>query len=79
MNDDETEIDPGAPVAELRSLRHAVDPRFRDRLHGKLQRKFLGRQVVELAWFAPFLVLLEFIGAIFGLLGVGDGEKPRRE
>lgn len=55
------EIDLGAPVHELRDLSWAVDPRFADRIRGRIERRVLASELLDFAWSAPLMMLLELL------------------
>ncbi len=60
----------GAPVAELADLEEEPAPTFLARLRRRIQRRVLASDVLEMSWFTPVLVLLEFLEMIFtGLFG----------
>lgn len=69
-NDD----DVGEPIAELHGLALTPDDRFVPKLRRRIERRVLANEFLDLLWAAPLMVLLDFIGASFGLME----EKKRR-
>lgn len=65
LNDTE---ETGEPVVELGGLSLDVDERFGRRLRGRIERRLLAGEFVNLAWAAPLLVFLEFLRVPFELL-----------
>ena len=61
--------DAGEPVAELRHLSLAVDDRFGRRVRGRIERRLLTGELLDLAWRAPAMMLLELVSGLFDLLG----------
>lgn len=66
------EVDPGPPIDALARLRASTAPGFADRVRGRIHRRSLGLQVLELSWFGPILVAVEFLAVLFGLAGVKE-------
>jgi hypothetical protein len=69
--------DLGPPAIELQQLVSDPSPGFFDRIRTSIDRRVLTGQLFEQAWTAPLTVFLEFVGAVFGLIGGAD--DPRRE
>lgn len=63
------EVDPGPPIDALARLRAPTAPGFADKVRGRIQRRSLGLQVLELSWFGPILVAVQFLVVLFGLMG----------
>ena len=62
------EIDDGEPVAELEGISVPVDRQFGERVRGRIERRLLAGDLIELAWMAPFIVLIEWITTPFRML-----------
>ncbi len=60
--------DLGAPVTELRDLSFPLDARFSDKVRGRIERRLLARELLDLAWSGPLAVVLEFLKAPFEFL-----------
>lgn len=73
---DETadDIETGEPIEMLRELGEEPAPGFIARIRGALQRRLLASQLMDLSWFTPVLVVLEYLKVIFGFF-----ERPRRK
>jgi len=67
--------DAGPPIAELAGLGIGASPGFVDRVRRSIGRRMLGSQLAALAWHAPTVWLVEFLGLIAGLLGTGARRK----
>ena len=65
--DDEPDLDAGEPVAELAGIAVPVRPEFEERVRGRIERRLLVGDLIELAWIAPFVVLIEWVTAPFRL------------
>ncbi len=63
------DIDPGEPLGLLAGLRVEPSEGFLARIRRALDRKVFASQVLDLAWFAPLVVLLEYVQVIAELLG----------
>ena len=66
--DDSVEEDDGAPVTELHGLSISVDEGFGDQVRGRIERRLLTGDLLELAWTAPFIVLVEWLTMPFRML-----------
>ena len=66
--DDGSGVDDGEPVAELEGISVPVDGRFGERVRGRIERRLLAGDLIELAWMAPFIVLVEWITTPFRML-----------
>jgi hypothetical protein len=51
----------GPPLTELREISFAVGDRFAGRVRGRLERRMLTGEVLELLCVAPLTMLLEFL------------------
>lgn len=72
------EPDPGEPIAALAGLRVEPSTTFLARVRHRVERRTLGSQLLSLTWYAPAVVLLEFVTLIFGAMGVqrpGDDDS----
>lgn len=63
---DETTSEPpdddlGEPVAELRDVALPLTDRFTERVRGRIERRVLTGDILELFWSAPLTMLLEFL------------------
>jgi len=63
------DVDPGAPIAALAELRVEPSMTFLTRVRHRVERRSLGSQLLSLTWYAPAVVVLEFVTLIFGALG----------
>lgn len=61
------ESEPGR-IEALATLREDVPPELRQRVQNSIHRRILTADLVDLSWFAPLAVVIEFLGAIFGRL-----------
>jgi len=66
--EDPADGDDGAPVAELEGISIPVDERFGEQVRGRIERRLLAGDLIELAWMAPFIVLLEWLTTPFRML-----------
>jgi hypothetical protein len=66
----------GAPVTELRHVSVGVGDRFATRVRGRIERRALAGDALELAWTAPLTMLLEFLRLPFDLWQ-GRRQSPR--
>lgn len=55
------DADLGAPVAELRDVSWPLGERFAGRVRGRIERRVLAGESLELLWTAPLAMLLEFL------------------
>ncbi len=60
--------DLGAPVRELRAITLPLSPRFGERVRGRIERRLLAGQLLDVVWVAPLAMLLEFLRWPFELL-----------
>lgn len=51
----------GEPIAELRDVALPLSDRFADRVRGRIERRVLTGDFLELFWSAPLTMLLEFL------------------
>jgi hypothetical protein len=51
----------GAPVTELRDVSFGVGDQFATRVRGRIERRVLAGEVIELIWTAPLTMVLEFL------------------
>ena len=51
----------GAPMIELREVSVVVGDRFVGRVRGRIERRMLAADILELLWMAPLTMLLEFL------------------
>lgn len=63
------EDDLGRPIDELRQLSVALGEPFADRVRGRIHRRLLASELIDLAWTAPLAVLLELLRAPFEVFG----------
>ncbi len=68
------DIETGEPIEVLRELGEEPAPGFIGRIRAALQRRLLASQLMDLSWFTPVLVLMEYLKFVFGFF-----ERPRRE
>ena len=66
--DDPVDGDDDAPVAELEGISIPVDERFGEQIRGRIERRLLAGDLIELAWMGPFVVLLEWLTTPFRML-----------
>jgi hypothetical protein len=59
--------DLGPPVVELQDLSISADDHFGRRVRGKIERRMLTGEFIDLAWTAPMMMLLEFLRVPFEL------------
>ncbi len=57
--------DLGAPVTELQGLMLPVGDRFPKRVRNAIDRRLLAGTLLDLAWTAPLMVVLELLRAPF--------------
>ena len=60
--------DPG-PIPELAELRHPPSSTFLERVHNRISRRVLGKNVAQYFWHVPLIVMLEFLEMIFQAAG----------
>ena len=58
----------GPPIAELRDLSLPLGTTFPDRVRGRIERRLITGELLELAWTAPLMVLIELLQAPLQLL-----------
>ena len=76
MNDERTnDVELGEPIAELADLHADVRPGFVGRVRRRIDRRELTGQLLGLTWSAPAAILLEFLGMVFELLGLGRAPR----
>jgi len=63
---DEAEL--GPPVEELRDLAWTLGAGFTDRVRGRIERRLLAGELLDFAWTAPLMLLLELLPAPFETL-----------
>lgn len=71
---DPEDVDTGEPIHELSEFPGAPSSSFLQRVRTGIDRRVLTGQLFEQAWTAPIRVVLEYIGAVIGLL---SGEDDR--
>lgn len=59
------DADLGAPVEELRALSLPLAQAFPDRVRGRIERRMLTGELIDMAWTAPLAVLLELLRVPF--------------
>ena len=57
--------DLGEPIAELSELGWMPDARFGRKVTGRIERRLLTGRLLDVAWSAPLMVLLELLRAPF--------------
>jgi hypothetical protein len=62
------ETDLGSPVAELRDVSWRLEDGFSDRVRGRIERRVLTGELLDLAWTAPLMLLLELLRLPFEAL-----------
>lgn len=55
------ETDLGEPVAELRDVSWRLEDGFSDRVRGRIERRVLTGELLDFAWTAPLMLLLELL------------------
>ena len=65
---DPNEEDDGSPVTELHGLSISVDDGFGEQVRGRIERRLLAADLIELAWRGPFIVLVEWLTTPFRML-----------
>lgn len=68
---DEEDPTLGEPVTELRDVGFGVGDQFATRVRGRIERRVLTGEVVELMWTAPVTMMLEFLRWPFELFKAG--------
>ncbi len=71
----DNEIDTGEPILELQSLAEMPSDGFIDRIFNRINRVQLGNELTGMAWVAPWLVIKEFLTAIFGSLPTASSDQ----
>ncbi len=66
----------GEPIVELRALSLAVDERFGRRVRGRIERRLLAGEFINLAWAAPLMAFFELLRAPFELFA---GKRRRQD
>lgn len=66
----------GQPVAELAQLAWEPGEQFGRRVTGRIERRLLTGRLLDVAWSAPLLVLLELLRMPFETLS-GNGNRGR--
>ena len=72
------EVDAGEPVAGLSDLEIDPSAGFLHRLRNDIARRSLASQFLSLTWYAPKMVLLEFVTMVFSLFRPADDRKGDR-
>jgi hypothetical protein len=62
------ESDLGPPVAELRDVSWTLKDGFSDRVRGRIERRVLTGEFLDLVWAAPLMLLLELLRLPFEAL-----------
>lgn len=65
------------PVVELAELAEEASAGFAGRVQRSILRRGLAADLADYVWFSPFQVLLEYLGALFSMVG-GRQDKGRR-
>jgi hypothetical protein len=65
------DADLGQPVTELRDVTLGVGDQFATRVRGRIERRVLTGEFLELLWTAPLTMLLEFLRWPFELFRRG--------
>ncbi|MFN7984770.1 MAG: hypothetical protein U0Q11_23245 [Vicinamibacterales bacterium] len=61
--------DLGEPIAELQNLPVDVSQRFVHHVRGRIERRVVTADILDLAWTAPLMMLLEFLRIPFEAFG----------
>ncbi len=79
MNEDEIDIDPGEPIAELADLAEPAPQSLLGRVRAGIDRKVFGSQLLDLT--GPVLghTLMEFLSMIFEFFSSGKAENDQEE
>ena len=66
--------DPAAsePVVELRELAEEPGAGFQGRVQRSILRRGFAADLADYAWFSPFRILLEYLGMVLSLAGMGS-------
>lgn len=59
----------GEPIAQIEDLEEEPATDFLSRIRGRIHRRALGHQALELIWKAPAAVLFEWIAMLMEALG----------
>lgn len=79
-DEDESVVDTGEPVVQLRGLELAVDDGFTDRVGRRIQRRLLAGDLLQLAWSGPLMALLELLRVPFEwFTGGSTPQRPEQE
>ena len=66
------------PILELRELEEAPSPGFEGRVRRSILRRTLASDMAGYVWYAPFKIILEYIGMVLSMsssrVRQGDGE-----
>ena len=63
----------GRPVTEIADLELKPAPGFLAHVRRRIERRFLTGQLFDLSWFAPVIVVLEYLDLLFSWI---TGKKP---
>jgi hypothetical protein len=67
-------VDLGEPIAELADLGWSPGARFNDKVTGGIERRLLTGRLLDVAWSAPLMVLLELLRIPFESLSASRRE-----
>jgi hypothetical protein len=75
--DEEEEVDPGQPVAELVAFEHDASARFLGRIRNSIQRRTTAAQLTSFAFSMPLVLLKELWLTMVGQFE--ESEKGRQK
>lgn len=70
-----SETDLGEPLAELYDLSWPSGDDFGRRVNGRIERRLLAGRLLDVAWSAPLMVIIELLRAPFELFSSGRRAK----
>lgn len=73
--DEPSEADLGEPLAELYDLSWQPADDFGRKVNGRIERRLLTGRLLDVAWSAPLMVILELLRAPFELFSGGRRAK----
>jgi len=69
-NEPDADVDDlGAPITELQDLPVEVSQRFVQHVRGRIERRVVTADILDLVWTAPLMMLLEFLRIPFEAFG----------
>jgi hypothetical protein len=74
-DDSAEDRDTGEPIAMLRDFGEEPTAGFLARIRGSIQRRMLTSQLAEISWFAPVMVLFEFVKFFFAFFESVSGRR----